>query len=363
MEGRAAFADAFALWPALRSYAENHLVMTCATGRCLGLAPLLFGLGHYRLAVAGATQLNLTGPEVIQAFFGASIDFDQCASAERGFGRNDLVHELVPSVEAAMSRFQALLAPLPAEAWPADLGPVTRAVLSGFLDGPPREVMAGGCQRVRLFVGHRQGTRLGVFLNPLERSDNLVTVRTLAKYSAGLDLMRAMRLPVVSCLDSPGVDPRFEQSDANNIRAMLQVGGQIISYPHGMMGIVTRRCFGGASTLSFPKVFGGTRTVALRGTTIGTMHDRIISQLLAGSPRLLAQWQGVLARQGPDLGDLLADGTLDAVVGAEQLAGEVDRFLASVRGPAVPAARRTTGTPVLPFRRAGSGPVPLEQSR
>jgi acetyl-CoA carboxylase carboxyltransferase component len=44
MEGRTAFADAFAIWPALRSYAADHPVFTCATGRCLGLAPLLFGL-------------------------------------------------------------------------------------------------------------------------------------------------------------------------------------------------------------------------------------------------------------------------------------------------------------------------------
>ena len=363
MEGRSAFAHAFALWPALRRYAKDHLVMTCATGRCLGLAPLLFGLGHYRVAVAGATQLNLTGPEVLRAFFGASIDFDQCASAERGIGRNDLVHELVPSVEAAMDQFAALLASPPVGAWPADLGPATRALLASFLDGPPREVMAGRCARVRLFLGVRRGIRLGVFVNPLERSDNLVTVRTLAKYSAGLDLMQALRLPIVSCLDSPGVDPRFEQSDANNIRTMLQVGGQVISYPHGMMGVVTRRCFGGASTLSFPKVFGGTRAVALRGATIGMMHDRIVGKLLAGSPRLLAQWQAVAARQGQELEDLLADGTLDAVVRADQLAGEVDRFIAAVRKPRLHRTRRSTGVPVLALRRVGPRLVPPEQAR
>ena len=146
-------------------------------------------------------------------------------------------------------------------------------------------------------------------------------------------------------------------------RGRTKVGGQVISYPHGMMGVVTRRCFGGASTLSFPKVFGGTRAVALRGATIGMMHDRIVGQLLAGSPRLLAQWQAVAARQGQELEDLLADGTLDAVVRADQLAGEVDRFIAAVRKPRLHRTRRSTGVPVLASRRVGPRLVPPEQAR
>ena len=51
MEGRTAFASAFGIWPELLRYAEDHVVLTCAVGKCLGLAPLLFGLGHYGLSV------------------------------------------------------------------------------------------------------------------------------------------------------------------------------------------------------------------------------------------------------------------------------------------------------------------------
>ena len=56
MEGRSAFSDAFALWPELLRYAEQGLLLTCAVGKCLGLAPLLYGLGHYRIAVARGTH-------------------------------------------------------------------------------------------------------------------------------------------------------------------------------------------------------------------------------------------------------------------------------------------------------------------
>lgn len=340
MEGRALFTDAFALWPALLAYAEHHPVMTCAVGKCLGLAPLLFGLGHYRVAVAGQTQINLTGPEVLSLFFGRSLDFAGGAAAERAHDRSDLVHEIVPSVGDAIARFGDLLAPhttLASVSPPieGELG----SLLRSFLDAEPRELVPGWCASVRLFLGLRRGTPIGIFANPPHRPDNLVTVRTLEKYAAGLDLFRALGVPIVSLLDSPGIDPRFEQGDANNMRKILWVGDKIIRYPHGAMGVVTGRCFGGASTLAFPRVFGSVRNVALRACRIGTMHERIITRVLEKSPRLLEQWQRVEARQGPALEDLLANGTLDAVIDSWQLGDEVDAFLERIAPPRLTLVR------------------------
>jgi len=348
MEGRQLFSDAFALWPELLEYAAQNPFFTCALGKCLGLAPILFGLGHYRVAVGGKTQLNLAGPEVIRLFFGEGADFAGNAAAERFHDRNDFIHELVPSVDAAFARFRELLGAEPATAaggFPG-LPARTRALLDAFLDAPPRELVPGWSDRVRLFLGTRKGTPLGLFVNPPERSNNMITVRTLDKYGAGLDLFGAMRLPIVSFLDSPGIDPRFDQSDANNFRKMLRVGEKIIRYPHGSMGVVTQRCFGGSATLAFPKVFGGTRAVAIRGSRIGTMHESIITRQLQGSPRLLAQWKAIEASQGPELEDLLAEGSLDAVIELADLPAEIDRFLA--------APRRAVGNrpPSLALQRA-----------
>jgi len=355
MEGRTAFSDAFGLWPELLRLAEDHLVLTCATGKCLGLAPLLFGLGHYRVAVAGRTEVNLTGPEVIRLFFGEGFDFAQRAAAERCVERHDLVHEIVPSVDAALELFRALLAAGAPAAVPTtldSLGERTAALLTAFLDGPPRELVPGWCSRVRLFVGTRHGRSLGLFVNPLERSNNLITVRTLEKYAAGLDLFDAMRLPIASLLDSPGLDPRFEQSDANNIRKILWVGEKIIRYPHGAMGVVTGRCFGGATTLAFPKVFGGWRAVALRGAQLGLMHERIVDRVLSGSARLLEQWREVAAGQAPGFGALLEEGSLDAVIDVTDLPAEIDEFLAQHPSPH-PTRPFLTVSPERP-RRSGA---------
>jgi acetyl-CoA carboxylase carboxyltransferase component len=200
-------------------------------------------------------------------------------------------------------------------------------LLGRFLDDVPREVVPGWCPRVRLFVGTRRGRAVGIFVNPLERSDNMINVRTLDKYAAGLDLFRALRLPIISVLDSPGIDPRFDQGDAGNIRRIVAVGEKIIRYPHGAMGVVAGRCFGGATTLAFPRVFGGRRAVALRDAQIGVMDDRIVGQVLAASPRLLAQWKDSVAARGREFADLVAERSLDAVIDPEALTAEVDQFL------------------------------------
>lgn len=328
MQGRTLFSDAFGLVPELLAYAQERLVVTCALGKCLGLATLLFGLGHYRMAVAGRTHINLTGPEILKLFFGDGSDFARRASAEASVERNDLVHELVPSVGVAFERWKELLAPHPRpQAAAAEAPSATGALLGSFLDGPPQELVPGWCSSLGLFLGTRRGRPLGIFINPPRRPANLVTVRTLEKYAAGLDLFGAMRIPIVSFLDSPGVDPRFDQGDANNIRRMLWVGEKIIRYPHRSMGVIVGRCFGGASTLGIPKVFGGCRMVALRGSSIGVMHAGIIDQVLRQSPRLREQYRRSAAGQGPGFEDLLASGMLDAVIDPGQLPGEIDRLL------------------------------------
>jgi acetyl-CoA carboxylase carboxyltransferase component len=355
MEGRTAFSTAFGIWPELLGYAEDQVLLTCAVGKCLGLAPLLFGLGHYRVAVAARTQVNLTGPDVLRMFFGRGCAFEERAAAERCVEQNDLIHDVVPSTSAALVLFRQLLgtsAGATGGGPPAELGPRTAGVLARILEGPFRELVPGWCPRVRLFLGTRRGRPVGVFVNPLERSDNLINVRTLDKYAAGLDLFRALRVPIISVLDSPGIDPRFEQGDANNIRRILEVGERIIRYPYGAMGIAAGRCFGGATTLGFPKVFGGRRNVALRGAQVGIMDDRIVGELLSASPRLSAQWQATVAARGPAFEDLLAEGSLDGVIDLGELPGEVNRFLDDLAQypPSVPL-RLLPGRPSLRWRR------------
>jgi hypothetical protein len=66
------------------------------------------------------------------------------------------------------------------------------------------------------------------------------------------------------------------------------------------------------------------------------MDDRIVDQVLRASPRLLAQWRAAVSARGAEFDDLLAEGSLDAVIGVADLGAEVDGFLQ--RCGQVPAA-------------------------
>lgn len=333
--GRKVFSDAFQLWPALLRFAERNTLLTCALGRCLGLAPVLFGLGHYRVAVSGMTQINLTGPQVIQTCFGDSPDFDRSAAAERFVERTDLVHETLPTTDAAIARFLEILSgagPVAVADAAVPMDP-TLEFLESVLDRRPLELVPGWSGGVRLFLGEFRDRRLGIFINPVPRREHMINSRCIEKYSAGLDLFARLGVPIVSFLDAPGMDPRFKESDANNIRKMLWVGEKIIRYPHGSLGVIWGRCYGGATTLVFPKIFGGARVVALRGARIGSMQEQVVSRLLEQSPRLLAQWRASLERQGPDLADLLEEGSLDAVVDLHELPDQLELFLSRLSAP------------------------------
>jgi len=329
--GRRVFSDAFRLWPELLRFTEHQTLLTCAVGRCLGLAPLLYGLGHYRMAVAGRTQINLTGPQVLAMCFGPEHDFDRDAAVERFVRHTDLVHEIVPTVDEAIARFLTLLSgDRPAAATPCNgHADATLAFLEGWLDARPLELVPGWSGGVRLFLGEFRGRRVGIFINPVPRHAHLIDNRCLDKYGAGLDLFARLGVPILSFLDAPGIDPRFAESDDNNIRRMLAVGERIIRYPHGSLGVIWGRCFGGATTLVFPKVFGGARVIALRGARIGSMQEQFVQRLLENDPRLLTQWRASLERQRPDLEDLIEEGSLDAVVDLHELPVEIEAFLAA----------------------------------
>src|SRR5581483_10434819 len=117
---------------------------------------------------------------------------------------------------------------------------------------------------VRAFLVQKKGTgeRLGVLINPPGNTNNMISAETLQKYSDALDFFKALRVPAISMLDAPGIDPRIEQMDKGILKLAVDVSAKIIDYPHGLMGVVVGRCYGGSSVLAFPKYFGSKRIVA-----------------------------------------------------------------------------------------------------
>ncbi len=340
MGGRKVFRNSFGIWPHILNFSRTNLLITIAVGKCLGLGPVLFAHGHYRMAIKNETRLNLTGPEVLKNFFGKNFQFDEFASAERQLRTTDLIHEMVESTEEAFDRARCLLRmrdsdfllkdkPCVPTGNPRKDVPIQN--IYKLLDeiGEERvELFSGMDPLVKIFVVKRGTRPIGVFINPPGNQVGMVTVDTLQKYAAGLDLFKALGIPVMSLLDAPGIDPRFDQSDRNIIRVMIWLGEKIIHFPHGHMGIAVGRVYGGATTLVFHRNFGGRKSLALKGAKMGSMHESLISKVLDGTPRLLEEWKQVAAKQTPDFKDLIDSGNLDKVIEMNEIGAEVDDFLA-----------------------------------
>jgi acetyl-CoA carboxylase carboxyltransferase component len=342
MAGRKVFSDSFGIWPSILSFSKTNFLVTIAMGKCLGLGPILFGHGHYRMAVRDETHINLTGPEVLKLFFGKRFDFNEHASAERQVKTTDLIHELVQTREFAFEKAKLLINLLNPRYSIPPVDPIDPATpqdesiskMNHLLNqiGKRRiELFPHLHSIVRIFLVERNSKRIGVFINPPGNRSGMITVNSLQKYGAGLDLFKAMGVPVLSMVDAPGIDPRFEQTDRNIIRVMMGLGEKIIHYPHGHMGIAIGRVYGGATTLVFHKNFGGRRSLALFGAKMGSMHESLIDKVLDGSPRLLEEWQSVASKQSSDLKDLIESGNVDQVIEESEIGAEVDRFFVILR--------------------------------
>lgn len=350
MEGRNVFMDAFSTIPALFDYRAKHLpLITIALGRCLGLGAILFQMGHYRIAVREKAAFNLTGPEVIRMFFGGKIPFEALASGEHQMEENELVHELQDNAEAAFAKAHAILnhvwsketaedSPILRFPCAVPIGEYLAANQLNDVDAKmfrilqqvgesALEVYEQQNPVVRTFLVRRGNRTMGVFINPPGHANNMITVATLNRYDAGLSLFKALGVPIISFLDTPGIDPRFEQQDQDIVRLIVRVAKRIIEYPHGHMGAVIGRCFGGATTLAFPKNFRSQRSVIVRGTQMGVMSESILEQVLENSPRLLDIRREARKAEREDFADLIASGVADAFIEENEIYGEIETFL------------------------------------
>ncbi|MBK7892045.1 MAG: hypothetical protein IPJ84_14760 [Bdellovibrionales bacterium] len=347
-EGRTVFDSTFSVIADLYSFRKNNLLVTIGLGKALGISALFFAQGHYRMALEGETQLNLTGPEVHKKFFGqVDADFSEFTVADHQFETNSLIHEILPSSESLLRQARIMINYLFHESSDSSrqgLAVYSKEIEQGGLclrDAEAKrldelELQMGDTlmeffsQRspiVRVYIGKFHGSPVAYLVNPPAHPNNMLTVSAIDKCQAAMDLFRVLKLPIVGILDCPGGDPRKKESDKDAIIKMINLTHDMISYPYRKMGVILGRCFGGSGMFAFPKIFGGERTVAARESQIGVMHKSIIESLLEGAPRLLEKWKQVASTEVATLDDLLAIGTIDAVVDRNQIGREIERFV------------------------------------
>lgn len=339
MEGRSIFSAVFSMITYLKSFSESNLLITFAFGNCLGIGALLFGLGHYRIASDSASTLNLTGPDVFALFFGKKVDFNNVASTNAQFTKTDLIHELVHSKDEFILKVINILG---FNSNGKFLEPTfdrlkqkkhknerVNKLLVNCAD-TATELLPNFDDKVFIFLVVLAGKRYGLMLNPLGHSNNMITARTITAYSFALRFFAQLGLPVLSLLDTPGADPRECPVNQHIIEKLISISADIINYPFRKVGIGIGRVFGGATVLSFPKVFGASANYILSSAQSGVMDPTIIEKLLSGSASLKAQWQKSHKRETSDFKDLLSNGTFDGVIEMSELRSTIKKSLLQI---------------------------------
>jgi len=324
MEGRGVFPYAFKIVPTLRNFVKKNLLITTTMGRCLGLGALLFACGDYRLSLKEETRLNLTGPEVFRLFFGDAANFDQISSSEQQFEKTDLINEIAEDKEDLADKIKNIIS-IHSKGATAKLYEAEEAMLNKAADKLV-EVYPDYNQSVRTFIGTKNGKRVGIFMNPPGKA-NMLNVECIDRFNMAINLFEKLHLPVISLVDTPGADPRIEQNDKNIISKLTNMAIKIVDYPYAKIGYIYGRCYGGASVFSFPSVFGGEASVAIEGANVGIMSNKIIDQLLSGSPRFHAEWQENAAKESENLQDFIDAGVIGKRIHEDQLETEISMFL------------------------------------
>ena len=181
------------------------------------------------------------------------------------------------------------------------------------------------CSVNTYIVAHDLGY-YGVLVNPPLKS-NMICARTLQKYKMALQLFEKLKLPVVSFVSTSGADPRLEQLDKDIVSELNDVTIKIMNYPHPKIGIVNEKCYGGATVLTFPKIFGGDLSYVLRGSQLGVMHKTIIERLLENSPRLLSIFQKNTEEETEDYADLVDEDLIEEVISFSEIPNVLSKFL------------------------------------
>lgn len=340
MEGRNVFEDAFGIIPTLAHFASTNLLITVNMGRSLGIGALVYSMGHYRYSLKKDCVINLTGPEVIKMFFGSGYEYDEISSVERHQRHSSLVHEIFPNkdelYEHIIKKLQFIYKPRAYQYFGrnhiSDIYKLDTPELriESIIDGIAEQSFEVFDQLdgvVRTFLCRRNGKLIGVFINPPGRPNNVINIRTMEKYQAALDFFKILQIPIVSFLDTPGASPlNFLDSKKEAIIMLKDTAAKIISYPYGKMGFCIGRGFGGATVLGFPKVFGGLFQFIVNGAQVGIMHHSIIEKLLHKSERLFKQWSKTREAEPEDYSDIIAKGTIDAVIEYEEINNKLDIF-------------------------------------
>jgi acetyl-CoA/propionyl-CoA carboxylase carboxyl transferase subunit len=322
------------------------------------------------IVMSEQARLFVTGPDVVRSVTGEDVDMDGLGGPAV-HGRLSGVAHLVAVDEAAAIRSAAAVTALLActrRPDPARVGARpelaralpegerraydVRPLLAGLLDTPAMELQARWAPNIVTQLGVLGGATVGVLANNPQRLGGCLTAEASDKAARFVRMCDALGVPLVVVVDVPGYLPGIAQEHGGVLRRGAKLLHAFAEATVPRVTLVTRKAYGGAYLAMNARSLGASAVFAWPGAHIAVMGveaavDILHRRRLAGAgeadlPRLRAQLIAEHQRRLGDLSQLVAAGTIDAVI--DPVA--TPRVLASALAGAQPGQRRHSNIPL-----------------
>jgi acetyl-CoA carboxylase carboxyltransferase component len=319
--------------PYLFKLKEHCTLVSIANEMCLGAAAVYFAQGDLRLASSEKSILNLTGPGVMDAFFGQKkgLDYSIFASAIHQLHHNELIHYVGKDESETLHYLSNVLQFMRGEENANYFAPMkkhpkvfykayetNKKFMETISDGA-YEIFTDYSPIAPTYLMKIKGQLFGMVSQLKSNPYNMIDRDMVRRWSMALDLFKSLKIPVLAAIDSPGADPRQVESDRDVLMESIHLVKQLIDYPYKKMGLVMDRSFGGSGILSLLKEHGSECLVALEETKLGVMGDSVIDQIVAKKEKLKNEWEKTKSIHREGLKDMIDEGIVDHVLAVGDL--------------------------------------------
>lgn len=289
-------------------------------GPCAGGAAYSPALMDFVFTVEGISRMFITGPDVIRAVTGESMDSEELGGAATHSAISGNAHFMEPTEEACLARIRELLGylpsswknPVPREGIMEEM-PLLRPALEQMLpvqenraydmttivreisdNGTFLEYMAHYARNILTGMVRLAGKPVGIVANQPCVKAGCLDIDAADKAARFVRTCDAFGLPLITLVDAPGFLPGKNQE----LNGVIRHGAKLLyAYSEATvpkLTVILRKAFGGAYLAMCSKALGSDMVYAWPTAQIAVMGEEGAANILlrgTDNPEEKAQWK------------------------------------------------------------------------
>ncbi len=275
-------------------------------GPCAGGAVYSPALTDFVFMVQGLSNMFVTGPEVVKAATGESVDFETLGGAMTHASKSGVCHFTANSEQDCFRQVKELLSFLPASRYEAPPTSETKdsdtrriSLLEKLCEMDPRkpyrvhhiiwwladdhkflEVHHNYAKNIVVGFVRLGGKVVGVIANNPAHMAGALDINASDKAARFIRFMNAFNIPILTLVDVPGYWPGVAQEHGGIIRHGAKLLYAYAEATVPKVTLVLRKAYGGAYIAMSSKMMGGDINFSLPSAEIAVMGPRGAIEIL-----------------------------------------------------------------------------------